>query len=289
MKINRKQWLTGVALGLGMIMAGSASAASISTTKHNLGSTGTGNALSAGTGEICVFCHTPHAAASANAPLWNKNLPAAGGAVGGGAYTLYTSSTMQASSNLGSATTISHACLSCHDGTQAMDNIVNAPTTGTGVGTNHQYDATGGGVTGRAWAWSAANVGDEVMDVDGYLVGGGATGSIAMLGSDLSNDHPVGIAYGGGSADYATDGALTTDDPDFVAGANYQVSGTNYWIDTSTGTAGTRDKTDMILFMSGTNAQVECASCHDVHDNTNVPFLRMTNTGSALCLACHTK
>jgi predicted CXXCH cytochrome family protein len=37
------------------------------------------------------------------------------------------------------------------------------------------------------------------------------------------------------------------------------------------------------------NGKVECASCHAVHDNTNPPFLRMANGGSALCLDCHSK
>ena len=34
---------------------------------------------------------------------------------------------------------------------------------------------------------------------------------------------------------------------------------------------------------------VECASCHDPHDNSNAPFLVMANTASALCLTCHDK
>lgn len=34
---------------------------------------------------------------------------------------------------------------------------------------------------------------------------------------------------------------------------------------------------------------LECGSCHAVHDPANVPFLRGTMTGSALCLGCHNK
>jgi predicted CXXCH cytochrome family protein len=33
---------------------------------------------------------------------------------------------------------------------------------------------------------------------------------------------------------------------------------------------------------------VECASCHDPHTE-NATFLRISNAGSAVCLACHTK
>jgi predicted CXXCH cytochrome family protein len=36
--------------------------------------------------------------------------------------------------------------------------------------------------------------------------------------------------------------------------------------------------------------QVECASCHDVHDQSGQPrLLVMDNAGSALCLSCHIK
>lgn len=33
---------------------------------------------------------------------------------------------------------------------------------------------------------------------------------------------------------------------------------------------------------------VECASCHDPH-TANATFLRIPNSGSAVCLACHVK
>ena len=59
---------------------------------------------------------------------------------------------------------------------------------------------------------------------------------------------------------------------------------------------GTRQKTDMQLYtrsvaaIDGGASQpfVECASCHDPH-TTNSTFLRVSNAGSAVCLACHTK
>jgi predicted CXXCH cytochrome family protein len=35
------------------------------------------------------------------------------------------------------------------------------------------------------------------------------------------------------------------------------------------------------------DGRVECASCHDPHDCSNKPFLRMSNEKSALCMACH--
>ncbi len=72
---------------------------------------------------------------------------------------------------------------------------------------------------------------------------------------NLANDHPISITYG-------TASELNTQ--------------------ASVETAGLR------FFGSGTD-QMECATCHAVHDPAIAPFLRLANTGSALCLTCHVK
>ncbi len=41
------------------------------------------------------------------------------------------------------------------------------------------------------------------------------------------------------------------------------------------------------LKLYGTAFTVQCASCHNVHNNANSPFLRISNTGSAVCTTCH--
>lgn len=41
------------------------------------------------------------------------------------------------------------------------------------------------------------------------------------------------------------------------------------------------------LVLYGTTNTVQCGSCHDPHDDTITPFLRISNTGSNLCLTCH--
>jgi predicted CXXCH cytochrome family protein len=33
--------------------------------------------------------------------------------------------------------------------------------------------------------------------------------------------------------------------------------------------------------------RITCATCHDPHNNTNSPFLRLDNSANALCLDCH--
>jgi predicted CXXCH cytochrome family protein len=254
--------------------------AGIANTKHNLGSTGgAGNNKVSDTGEICVFCHTPHAAdTTAPAPLWNKNLSAMTG------YTTYsTASSSTIDGEVLAVGSVSIACLSCHDGSQAMDNIINAPGSGG-------LDTTGGGANGRAYTWSGATV-----SAQGLM----QNTTVAMLGKDLSNDHPIGIQYcGGGQTSAAPTGACK--DADFKgpgAGLNSAtINGSLVWWVDSTGAGGTngsRDKTDMILysraFAAGTGPSVECASCHDPHTETNPTFLRVSNVGSGVCLSCHVK
>ena len=99
--------------------------------------------------------------------------------------------------------------------------------------------------------------------VTGVLDYGSNTGSGPMLGfpaiglDGLTNDHPVSFTF---------DTALATAD-----GELHDPAGTPAVAE--------------LLF----NGQVECASCHDVHDDTNSPFLRMSNANSDLCLTCHNK
>lgn len=246
--------------------------AGISNTKHNLTASGTGANQQSTATEICVFCHTPHAAdTAAPAPLWNKKLPDS---------TSYTTYASMGSSTLDASTvatgSVSLACLSCHDGTQAMDNIINAPGAGG-------YDSTGGGGTGLSWDWGSS----PRADTDGKM--GNTTDTLAMLGTDLRNDHPIGISYCA-----KTSLSSTCGDADFVAAT--QVGSTNnYYVEASSNSA--KDKSDMILYtrsFGGTLLpSVECASCHDPHveskATTEVAFLRKSQAGSGLCLACHTK
>jgi predicted CXXCH cytochrome family protein len=266
--------------------------AGIANTKHNLGSTGTKVNTFGGTGEICVFCHTPHGAdTTAAVPLWNRALAAPS------TYTTYnslgTSSLDGATAPVGS---VSLACLSCHDGTQAMNVMINAPGSGG-------YNATGAAFAGN---WSGAN------QTGGKL----SAGIITNIGTDLKNDHPIGIQYGGGpktgpvpDPGNAYDNTMFKDS-DFKATSSAVINGQAvWWVDTSVGTAGTREKTDMQLYsrtgaailnsdgtvktganstMAGAQPFVECASCHDPHTE-NTTFLRIDNSGSAVCLSCHTK
>ena len=167
------------------------------------------------TGQICLVCHAAHNAdvAVSNAPLWNHETTTA-------TFTTYNSATMQATTGQPDAS--SKLCLSCHDGTVAVDNF--------------------GGETGGTH----------------FLTGN------TLLGTDLSDDHPLSFVYDPSLA--SADGGLH--DP----------------TTTNSGLGGTITQ-DMLI-----DNKVQCASCHDVHNGSGVTkLLRKTNNGSELCLTCHNK
>ena len=293
-QFGRRQWgaaSAGILAALLFALSGTASAG-IADTKHNLGS-GPGPAgrnQVSDTAEVCVFCHTPHGAdTNAPAPLWNKRLGAAGTPAGGGTYTTYASlQTPSLDGAVAAVGSISLACLSCHDGTQAMDNIINAPGSGGLL-------ADGGGVDGRAFTWTGSTV-----NAAGRLSSGAA-----LLGTDLSNDHPIGIQYcGGGLTGAGTAISGTCKDSDFIAPSTQTINSNQvFWIET--GGVG-KQRTDMPLYVRpgeivATGPLVECGSCHDPHVSTGQvgptgtgrvageTFLRISNASSAVCTACHVK
>ncbi len=282
---NRINLLAGAVIALGALSINVANAG-ISVTKHNLGSTGTGTNTFTGTQAICVFCHTPHGAdTSASVPLWNRVLSSAS------SYTTYDSlGTTTLDGAVAPVGSVSIACLSCHDGTQAMNVMINAPTSAAGAGYNPAGSTLAGTWNGPAGSSLGAQPGSLNY----------ATASIVNIGTDLSNDHPVGIQYGGGGASSAdADGLFggILADSDFVKPYKKTIGGTAgkpvWWVDTAIGTSGLREKTDMQLYtradLGATEPFVECASCHNPHTSDNPTFLRIANTGSAVCLACHTK
>ena len=199
--------LAGLMAIASLFLAGSAFA-QISGTAHNLsGLANTG-------GEICIVCHTPHNAdiSVADAPLWNHLVTTQ-------TFIPYGSATLTAT-DVAQPDGISKLCLSCHDGTTAVDAF--------------------GGNTGTS------------------TIGPGGD-----VGLDLSDDHPISFAYTTALA--TTDGGLEN--------PSVQTSGLGGTI------------TEDLLFSN----QLECGSCHDVHDNSLPPFLRLDNGSSALCLTCHAK
>ncbi|MCP5150177.1 MAG: hypothetical protein H6983_10525 [Ectothiorhodospiraceae bacterium] len=139
----------------------------VTNTRHNLSASGPGPVKATQESQICVFCHTPHAAeAIPGAPLWNRK-------ESGATYTPYTSSTIDADDIAATPGGSSKLCLSCHDGTLAIGavNVANGQTDVT-----IQMTGTAAGGTMNAGA-------------------GEGTGFTRRLGVDLTNDHPISFTY----------------------------------------------------------------------------------------------
>ncbi len=140
---------------------GGATSQSIVNSVHNLSVSGTGDVKAVSESEICIFCHTPHNSRPSS-PLWNKDDP-------GYTYTLYHSSTVQAVPGQPDGSSI--LCLSCHDGTTALGNVLSRMT-------------------------DIAFMGGVTVIPPGYT----------NMSTDLADDHPISFDYTSGLA--AADGQL---------------------------------------------------------------------------------
>jgi predicted CXXCH cytochrome family protein len=175
-------------------------------------------------GEICIACHTPHNSLSTTgAPLWNHTISTA-------TYQVYQSvydrphDTIFAQGDIHDPGPESIMCLSCHDGTVAVDSF-----------------------------------GDTMGST--YISGA------KLIGTDLQNDHPVGIEW-----------------IHQVVWSNTTANCTKCHIDIPI----PFNKMPLPFFKGTGAARVECPTCHDPHNaNSNAMMLRISNAGSGLCLHCH--
>ena len=178
-------------------------------------------------------------------PLWNHTLSTA-------TYTLYQQNQVDANGNVvkdanGNAVVVgvagnvdqnSKLCLSCHDGTVALDSF--GGTAGTQVITNTR----------------------------------------AILGTDLSNDHPIG-----------DHGIYPTNDG--------KTSTASYMVDPSLRTA---QGIMPLRTMADGRYAVGCTSCHEPHNRKSQQYMLWVNnsgpattvdgravSGSVLCMNCHKK
>jgi predicted CXXCH cytochrome family protein len=160
-------------------------------------------------------------------------------------------------------------CLPCHTPHNALlsgdDNVLwNHEETGE---TFAMYKGAGAGQP-EGPSKMCLSCHDGVTAIDNY--GGGTTGTNFITGSealgiDLSNDHPIGIAYPTALPASAEYRAPSTFAPGIGGGPGVR-----------------------LVQISGLQ-RVECTSCHNVHNNGLGNFLRVPVQESYLCLQCHIK
>ena len=166
----------------------------------------------------CEFCHTPHNARASvgtadRTPLWNRTMPA-------GPFTMYGATV--SGTSIGTAgisgptpnTTLGAntlTCLSCHDGATALGALLNKAD-----GTSNASTTTLVGLTG---------------------------GTATTIGTDLSDDHPVGFTFIDNRAG-VTRSVFATHGGSDSAGAGFRLYG-------------------------GGGGTFQCASCHDPHDTAS--------------------
>ena len=175
--LNSSRWhrmltvpLSALLMVTGLLFSGAAFAQTdtIVGSAHDFSSNGWAN------GEICIVCHTPHAALSALdagagseselGPLWNRALTQA-------TFSTYSPNTRAGSdinaTGFGSPTGVSKLCLSCHDGSIAIDSF--------------------GGGTGGVF------IDDAIFNLPGQNRNIGEEDGAGN--GDLSNDHPVAFTF----------------------------------------------------------------------------------------------
>lgn len=215
--------LIGASAALLMSLAGAAQAQTGGNTPYIANSDHNFSGYGWSRGEICLPCHSTHAIDTSvtNAPLWNHELvdPTT-------TYTLYGGATGVVRDEALDGTSI--LCMSCHDGTVALDSFSGM------AGTNF--------IAGRE-----------------------------LLGTDLSNDHPVGA-----TGEYPTAAYVTWFQP------------LSTWV-------GTKHGWGLVTMNDPANPGstidvVSCISCHEPHNSGGYDHMtRVSNANSALCLTCHIK
>ena len=249
----RKTFIVLIVLMMVMAYAMQVSSDTVVSSKHDFSITTGFGSFQFDAVNVCSFCHTPHQANPTAPVLWNRSLRTSSN------FTLYSSSLhpgLQAAQNL-DTTKYSLLCLSCHDGSTAINTVVNKQ--GDSFASLSFYDQIG----------DVTNPIDPIYNMN--IGGFDAAGAPLPGNPSLRNDHPVGFAY---------TAALVTQDRQDTGYATDQLVTPN--------PAGYVGDQSVRLFGPSKN-MVECGTCHNPHDNQYGKFLVKSNTNSALCTTCHLK
>jgi predicted CXXCH cytochrome family protein len=157
-------------------LCASMNAQTVVGSRHDLSSGGPLTDKSTNESQVCIFCHTPHQTGMTAIPLWNKTLSTVA------SYGTYSGLLMNATpAEIGGGTGVSNLCMSCHDGTVAVNSLGNPSSVGNpAMGSGTELDATGKIASSRS----------------------------SNLGNNLTNDHPVNFTYDAALA--TADGHLVT-------------------------------------------------------------------------------
>ncbi len=221
-------------------------------TPHNLSTSGPDVIRATTEEQVCIFCHSPHNSAPVQ-PLWNRQAPIS-------AYIPYTSSALD--SNPGQPTGTSKLCLSCHDGTIALGNVIS----------RDQVISMSQGIT--------------------TLPPGSSN-----LGTDLSDDHPVSFRFDASLA--GQDPHLVAPaglPPEIRLDPNLELQCTachephnNMYGDflVKSNENSTLCNSCHVITTTTIAEHQDCASCHQSHTAPSGPFLLRGEAVTQSCLRCH--
>lgn len=170
------------------------------------------------------------------------------------------------------STTVTHVCVFCHTPHAAM---ADAPLWNHDLPSGQTYtvygsttlDAAPDQPTGKSILCLACHDGTVALGalanpptgetLDPILLNPINPSERGYLGTDLSDDHPISFIY---------DSNLMINDGELF------------------------DPTLISLPLDGAGSdRVECTTCHDPHEATNQPFLRITSSNGDICTECHNK
>lgn len=212
--------------------------------------------------QVCAFCHTPNGERGVT-PTWQRNTASDNDAFP--TYASVGSTSRGTAAELGS---VSIACLSCHDGTQAVN------------------------VTGYPFSIQSPHGLDDSGRPEPRI------GTRPPTAINLGASHPVGVPYLGDSpGSRRTVSVASVDGPiavrefriGFRTADSAMINGVPVWW-VETGEPG-RQRDDIHLFSRDSNdgssePYVECSSCHDPHLKSRM-FLRHTEPAGFICVTCH--
>ena len=219
------------------------------------------NQNTANPNSVCGVCHTPHHANPTTGPLWGHDLVAGGtwqmyaNGVSPGANIKYTPVSAPTGSSL--------ACLSCHDGSIAINAYGSATALNRTAGSE-------------------------------FITNGAAISFDQGLHQNLTHSHPISFAY------QPLVGTSPTQDKWIYDSGNPVLT-------PSSGTFVPGNDMSIKGFLLNQAGNVECNTCHDVHNQEGSPYdvalnphlVKITGTapnsvnglptGSLLCRSCHNK